>query len=145
LSETLAKFPKKLRFLFEPARTKVARGGRGSGKSWGVARALLIRGAKQTTRVLCTREVQKSIQQSVHQLLKDQIEALSLGAFYDVLSTEIRGKNGTQFYFGGLSDQTAESLKSFEGVDICWVEEAQAVSKRSWDILIPTIRKEKSG
>ncbi len=144
MSETLAKFPAKLRFLFEPARTKVARGGRGSGKSWGVARALLIRGAKQTTRVLCTREVQKSIQQSVHQLLKDQIEALSLGAFYDVLTTEIRGKNGTQFYFGGLSDQTAESLKSFEGVDICWVEEAQAVSKRSWDILIPTIRKEKS-
>lgn len=144
MSETLAKFPAKLKFLFEPSRYKVARGGRGSGKSWGFARALLIRGAKETTRVLCTREVQKSIQQSVHQLLKDQIEALNLGAFYEVLSTEIRGKNGSQFFFGGLSDQTAESLKSFEGVDVCWVEEAQAVSKRSWDILIPTIRKEKS-
>jgi phage terminase large subunit len=144
LSETEAKFPAKLRFLFEASRYKVARGGRGSGKSWGVARALLIRGARQQTRVLCTREVQKSIQQSVHQLLKDQIEALGLGGFYEVLATEIRGKNGTQFYFGGLSDQTAESLKSFEGVDVCWVEEAQAVSKRSWDILIPTIRKEGS-
>jgi phage terminase large subunit len=141
LTETVARFPKKLRFLFDPSRYKVARGGRGSGKSWGVALALLIRGSGQTTRVLCTREVQKSIQQSVHQLLRDQIEALGLGGFYEVLSTEIRGKNGTQFYFGGLSDQTAESLKSFEGVDICWVEEAQAVSKRSWDILIPTIRK----
>lgn len=95
-------------------------------------------------RVLCTREVQKSIQQSVHQLLKDQIEALGLSSFYEVLATEIRGKNGTQFFFSGLSDQTAESLKSFEGVDCCWCEEAQAISKRSWDILIPTIRKDNS-
>lgn len=144
MSEAQAKFPKKLRFLFAPSRYKVARGGRGSGKSWGVARALLIRGAEKTTRVLCTREVQRSIQQSVHQLLRDQIEQLGLSGFYDVLATEIRGKNGTQFFFGGLSDQTAESLKSFEGVDVAWVEEAQAVSKRSWDILIPTIRKERS-
>ena len=139
-----ARFPKKLKFLFEPCRYKGAYGGRGSGKSWGVARALLILGAKQTTRVLCTREVQKSIQQSVHQLLRDQIAALGLESFYEVLQTEIRGKNGTEFYFSGLSEQTADSLKSFEGVDICWVEEAQSVSKRSWDILQPTIRKERS-
>lgn len=144
MSEAVARFPKKLRFLFEPSRYKVARGGRGSGKSWGFARALLVRGARQTTRVLCTREVQKSIQQSVHQLLRDQIDALGLGGFYEVLATEIRGKNGTQFFFSGLSDQTAESLKSFEGVDVCWVEEAQAVTKSSWDILTPTIRKEGS-
>lgn len=139
-----ARFPKKLRFLFQPARYKVARGGRGSGKSWGFARALLILGSMKATRVLCTREVQKSIQQSVHQLLRDQIEALGLGSFYEVLATEIRGKNGTQFFFSGLSDQTAESLKSFEGVDICWVEEAQAVTKNSWNILVPTIRKVRS-
>jgi phage terminase large subunit len=139
-----ARFPKKLRFLFQPCRYKVARGGRGSGKSWGFARALILLGANRTTRVLCTREVQKSIQQSVHQLLRDQIEALGLSGFYEVLATEIRGKNGTQFFFSGLSDQTAESLKSFEGVDVCWVEEAQAVSKNSWNILIPTIRKDGS-
>lgn len=144
MSEARAKFPKKLRFLFDRSRYKVARGGRGSGKSWGFARALLIRGAQQTTRILCTREVQKSIQQSVHQLLKDQIGELGLGSFYEVLATEIRGKSGTQFFFSGLSDQTAESLKSFEGVDICWVEEAQSVTKSSWDILIPTIRKDGS-
>jgi phage terminase large subunit len=137
-------FPDKLRFLFNPARYKVVRGGRGSGKSWGFARSLLIQGSSRTLRVLCTREVQKSIQQSVHQLLKDQIEALGLANFYEVLATEIRGKNGTQFFFSGLSDQTAESLKSFEGVDVCWCEEAQAISKRSWDILIPTIRKDGS-
>lgn len=134
-------FPEKLRFLFAPARYKVVRGGRGSGKSWGFARALLIQAAQKPMRVLCTREVQKSIAQSVHQLLKDQIAELGLSHFYEVLATEIRGRNGSQFFFSGLSDQTAESLKSFEGVDVCWCEEAQAISKRSWDILIPTIRK----
>ena len=144
MAEIEAWFPDKLRFLFEPARYKVVRGGRGSGKSWGFARALLLQGAQRPTRVLCTREVQKSIAQSVHQLLRDQIDALGLSAFYEVLATEIRGKNGTQFFFSGLSDMTAESLKSFEGVDVCWCEEAQAITRRSWDILIPTIRKDKS-
>lgn len=144
MAEVEANFPPKLAFLFKPARYKVARGGRGSGKSWGFARALLILGSTKPLRILCTREVQKTIQQSVHQLLKDQIEALGLGYFYEVLQTEIRGKNGTQFYFGGLSDQTAESLKSFEGVDVCWCEEAQAITERSWKILVPTIRKDGS-
>jgi phage terminase large subunit len=142
--ETVARFPKKLRFLFQPSRYKVARGGRGSAKSWSIARALLIIGSQRPLRVLCTREVQKSIQQSVHQLLKDQIENLGLGHFYEALANEIRGKNGSLFLFSGLSDMTAESLKSFEGVDICWVEEAQSVSKSSWNILIPTIRKDGS-
>jgi phage terminase large subunit len=135
------RLPKKLQFLFKPKRHKVAYGGRGSGKSWGVVRTLLIIGAGKPIRVLCTREVQKSIQQSVHQLLKDQIESLNLGDFYQVLEKEIRGKNGTEFYFSGLSDQTASSLKSFEGVDICWCEEAQSISKKSWNILTPTIRR----
>lgn len=139
-----ARFPRKLDFLFKPARYKVARGGRGSGKSWGFARALLLLCARQKTRVLCTREVQKSIQQSVHQLLSDQIDALGLGPFFEILATEIRGPHGSAIYFGGLSDQTAESLKSYEGVDIVWCEEAQAISKRSWNILIPTIRKDGS-
>ena len=138
------RFPRKLDFLFKPARYKVARGGRGSGKSWGFARALILRCVKQQTRILCTREVQKSIQQSVHQLLSDQIEAMGLAPVFEVLNSEIRGPNGSQIYFSGLSDQTAESLKSFEGVDIVWCEEAQAISKRSWDILIPTIRKDGS-
>jgi phage terminase large subunit len=144
MAEVEAWFPDKLKFLFQPARTKCVRGGRGSGKSWGFARALLIQGSSRVLRVLCTREVQQSIQQSVHQLLRDQIEALGLSAFYEVLSNEIRGKNGTQFFFNGLSDQTAESLKSFEGADVVWCEEAQAISKKSWDILIPTIRKDDS-
>jgi len=139
-----AKFPAKLGFLFHAKRYKVARGGRGSGKSWGFARALLILGAQKPIRILCTREIQKSIQQSVHQLLTDQIQQMGLGNLYEVLNTEIRGKNGTEIYFAGLSNETAESLKSFEGVDIVWCEEAQTISKRSWDILIPTIRTETS-
>lgn len=137
-------FPRKLDFLFRPSRYKVARGGRGSGKSWSFARAILLLCTQKPTRVLCTREVQKSIQQSVHQLLSDQINGMGLSALFTVLQTEIRGPKGSAIYFSGLSDQTAESLKSFEGVDIVWCEEAQAISKRSWNILIPTIRKEGS-
>lgn len=137
-------FPPKLKCLFQPSRYKFIRGGRGSGKSWSIARALLILGASRQLRILCTREVQKSIKQSVHQLLSDQIKALGLEGFYEVLATEIRGKNGTQFLFAGLSDMTADSIKSFEGVDIVWLEEAQTLTKRSLTILIPTIRKERS-
>lgn len=95
-------------------------------------------------RVLCTREIQKSIKDSVHRLLSDQIESLGLGEFYTVLETEIKGNNGSSFVFSGLSGQTVESIKSFEGIDRAWVEEAQFVSKRSWDILTPTIRKDDS-
>jgi len=134
-------FPEKLGFLFAPYRYKVCHGGRGGAKSWGIARALLLEGASRPLRVLCAREVQKSIKDSVHKLLSDQIEALGLSADYDVLQNEIRGHNGTEFIFTGLSNQTSESLKSYEGVDRCWVEEGQKVSRRSWDILIPTIRK----
>jgi len=144
LSRPTAKFPSKLEFLFEPHRYKVAYGGRGSGKSWGFARALLIQAANRPLRILCAREIQKSIKQSVHTLLNDQIQALGLGAFYEVLESEIRGKNGSSFTFTGLATNTVESIKSFEGCDIAWIEEAQTVSKKSWDILIPTIRKEGS-
>lgn len=134
-------FPSKLQFLFKPYRYKGAYGGRGSAKSWSFARALLLQGTSKPLRILCAREVQKSIKQSVHKLLSDQIQALGLGGFYQVLETEIRGANGTEFSFSGLATHTIDSIKSFEGCDICWVEEAHAVSKRSWDVLLPTIRK----
>lgn len=139
-----AQFPEKLKFLFTPMRYKVARGGRGSAKSWSFAQALLIIGASKRVRVLCAREVQNSIKDSVHKLLKDQIERLNLHSHYRVMEAEIRGKNGTEFAFTGLSALTVDSIKSFEAIDYCWVEEGQSVSKRSWDILIPTIRKDNS-
>lgn len=130
--------------LFEPCRFKVLHGGRGGAKSWSVARALLIQAAQKPLRVLCTREVQKSIKDSVHRLLSDQIASMRLGDFYEVLETEIRGKNGSLFLFAGLLQHTIDSIKSFEGVDRVWVEEAHSVSQKSWDVLIPTIRKEES-
>lgn len=142
--EVRADFPAKLQPLFLPARYKVAYGGRGASKSWGFARALLILAAERKLRILCTREVQKSIKDSVHKLLQDQIERLGYGALFTVLQHEIRGKNGSEFLFAGMSDLTIESLKSYEGVDIVWVEEAQGVTKRSWSVLIPTIRKDGS-
>lgn len=138
-----AEFPQKLVCLFEPRRYKILHGGRGGAKSWGIARALLIKGAEKPLRILCAREIQKSIKDSVHQLLRDQIDALGLSGFYDVLNSEIRGKNGTLFLFEGLKHNVA-NIKSKEGVDIVWVEEAQVVSKNSWETLVPTIRKEGS-
>ncbi len=137
-----AQFPAKLKPLFSANRYKVLHGGRGSGKSWGVARALVIKARQQRLRILCTREVQKSIKDSVHALLSDQIQALGFGGDFDVLETEIRCRaTGSVFLFGGLQQHTVESIKSFEGCDIVWVEEAQVVSGKSWDVLIPTIRK----
>jgi phage terminase large subunit len=133
--------PQKLLTLFQPKRYKVLHGGRGSAKSWSVARALVTLAAAKPIRVLCARETQKSIQESVHRLLKDQIDALGLSHLFEVQETRILGKNGSDFAFAGIRQQGVTNLKSFEAVDICWVEEAQVVTRRSWDVLIPTIRK----
>jgi phage terminase large subunit len=143
LAQAEADFPAKLRCLFDPQRYKILYGGRGGAKSWGAARALLILGARSRLRILCAREFQNSIADSVHRLLADQIAALDLAGFYDVQQRAIRGRNGTEFGFEGLRHNVAK-IKSYEGVDICWVEEAQTVSKSSWDTLIPTIRKDAS-
>ncbi len=142
-SVTKVEFPEALAGLFEPHRYKVLYGGRGAAKSWGIARYLLVRGAKETIRVLCAREFQSSIGDSVHALLKDQIAAMGLQNFYEVQKTTILGRNGTTFLFEGLRHNIA-SVKSTEAVDVCWVEEAQTVRKGSWDTLIPTIRKDSS-
>ena len=145
ISQAVAKaeFPLKLECLFKPSRYKVLYGGRGGAKSWGVARALLIKGAQAPLRVLCAREFQTSIKDSVHKLLCDQIMALGLEGFYEITQASIRAKNGTEFSFVGLKNNVA-NVKSYEGVDVCWVEEAQTTSRMSWNVLIPTIRKEKS-
>ncbi len=140
MAEQQIDFPEALSFLFRPMRFKAPYGGRGSSKSWSVATALLILGTERPLRILCAREYQNSMRDSVHKLLADTIDRLHLGNFYQVQDKTITGANGTEFIFAGLR-QNIESIKSKEGVDICWVEEAQTVSQNSWDKLIPTIRK----
>lgn len=129
--------------LFAPARYKVFYGGRGGGKSWAFADALLLFALVYPLRVLCARELQVSIADSVHRLLRDRIAARGLGRFFSVTSTSITGCNGSEFLFKGLRHNITE-IKSLEGIDICWVEEAQKVSRDSWDLLTPTIRAEDS-
>lgn len=145
-------FPPKLHFLFEPHRYKIAHGGRGSAKSWSFARALLLQGIApsiggrpwDSLRVLCARETQKSIADSVHKLLCDQIVEMGIGSDYEVQQNSILGRrNHTEFIFAGLR-HNINNIKSVESCDIAWVEEAHTVSKQSWDILIPSIRKDQS-
>ncbi len=130
--------PKAFEFLFEPAPYKSARGGRGAGKSYSFADAILLKGIERPLRVLCCREFQSSISDSVYKLLSDRIFALGLDSFYKVNKSSISGNNGTEFIFKGLRINILE-IKSTEGIDLCWVEEAQSVSEDSWVILIPTL------
>lgn len=132
-----------LSFLAEPMRYKVLYGGRGGEKSWGCSRVLLAKGLQKKIRILCAREIQHSIADSVHKLLCEQIYDLGLEQYYKTTKNTITGVNGTEFIFKGLRFNVRE-VKSTEGIDICWVEEAQSVSEESWEVLIPTIRKEDS-
>ena len=136
--------PKAFKDLKGPSRYKAFYGGRGSAKSHSFATALLMRGGESPLRILCAREVQLSIKDSVKQLLDDKINQYGMASFYESLQSEIRGKNGTVFIFAGLGKMTTDQIKSMEGIDIAWVEEAQTISDKSLEILIPTIRKQKS-
>lgn len=136
-------FPDKLHCLFKPSRYKVLYGGRGGAKSWGIARALLIQGAQAKHKILCTREIQKSISDSVHALLCEQIEALGLQSFYSIQKTAITGRNGTEVMYAGLRSNIS-NIKSIPGITRAWVEEAQTVSNASMKVLIPTVREDGS-
>lgn len=134
-------FPPKFQELFRPHRYKVYYGGRGGGKSWSFARAAILDAYSNRHRWLCTREFQKSVKESVYQILVDTIEELGLRPWFRITLTEIECLlTGSVFTFKGLQHQ-AQELKSFEGADRVWVEEAQNMSKRSLDILTPTIRR----
>jgi phage terminase large subunit len=141
MSAIRIQLPEKLEPLRHPKRYKIIKGGRGSTKSWSVARQLLLDGVSQPLRILCAREIQNSIAESVHKLLDDQIGEMGLREFYTVQQQVIMGANGTEFVFAGIRGLDVAKLKSFEGVDRAWVEEGQTVTKRSWDIFEPTIRK----
>lgn len=138
-----AQIPEIFEFLFSPNRYKVAHGGRGSGKSWAFARALILLATKEPKRILCTREVQNSIRDSVHRLLADQIKSMGLDKCWTITDRSISCSNGSEFFFEGLF-RNVDKIKSYEGIDICWVEEAHNVSEDSWELLTPTVRKEQS-
>lgn len=130
--------------LFTPKRYKIYHGGRGGAKSESIARALLVQAMSERMGVLCAREIQKSIKDSVHRLLREIITSTpEFDAFFKATDTEIKGKNGSFFIFLGLKHNVTE-IKSLKSIKRCWVEEAQAVSDKSWEVLIPTIREEGS-
>lgn len=131
--------PPVFRPLFEKHRHKVCKGGRGSGKSESIGRYILIKGAEAPRKIVCGREFQTSIKESVYDMLADFVSTYGLDDFYQVLKTEIRGKNGTTFSFVGLH-HNINSIKSMYDVDIFWGEEAQTFSAHSLDLLLPTIR-----
>jgi phage terminase large subunit len=128
---------------YKKAPYKVYWGGRGSAKSWAFAEALIRKAAALPLRILCTREYQTTIKDSSHKLLKDTISRLGLNGWFTVTADSIKSKVGAEFIFKGLHSNE-EGIKSTEGIDICWVEEAQSVSAVSWRTLIPTIRKDDS-
>lgn len=128
---------------YKKARNKVYWGGRGSAKSWGVAEALIRLAAEKPLRILCTRQYQITIKDSSHRMLKDTIERLGLSAWFTVTETGIKSKAGSEFIFKGLH-LNEEGIKSTEGVDIVWVEEAQTVPMGAWRTLAPTLRRDDS-
>jgi phage terminase large subunit len=136
----LAEFSPKLHCLFEPHPYKISSAGRYSTRSWSYADAILDLGLNRPLRIVGLRETMRSLEDSVHTLLADQIKRLGLEHHYQVYQSEIRGKNGTEIFYAGLHGN-AVGIKSMEGCDIFWVEEAQTVSKSSWETLIPTVRK----
>lgn len=135
------KFLREYEELFNPYwRNIVYYGGRYSGKSYHVALALLIDGRREKLRILCTREIQNTIRDSVYKLLKDLIERYEMNEYIVKHDTIINPGMGTEFFFKGVRRNINE-IKSTEGVDKCWVEEAQSITEESLDILTPTIRK----
>lgn len=127
--------------LLVPARYKGAHGGRGSGKSHFFAELLIERCLAEKINAVCVREIQKSLAQSVKKLLEDKIEALGVGHLFEVQESLIKTPHGGMIIFQGMQNHTADSIKSLEGYDVAWVEEAQSLSQRSLDLLRPTIRK----
>jgi len=132
--------------LLAPARYKAAYGGRGGTKSWCFADMIIERMVMDPDlRVVCVREIQKSLKQSVKNLIENRIKALDVGYLFESRESEIRAVKGSgTILFIGMQQHTSDSVRSLEGIDIAWVEEAAALSQNSLDLLRPTIRKEGS-
>jgi phage terminase large subunit len=143
LSQVVVNIPEAFHFLFTPSRYKIIYGGRGSGKTKNVALALILKAYQKPLSILCGREYQKSLEDSVMRELANAITTLNLQKYFDVQHNCIKGKNGSYFAFTGFA-KNPESLKSLSDFDICWIEEADTVSKNSWTTLVPTFRKNTS-
>ena len=133
-------FPAKLAPLFEPNRTKVAHGGRGSGKSHVFAENLIEWQIREKIDAVCLREVQKSLKFSVKKLIESKISTMNAGAYFEIQNEQIKSHLGGVTIFQGMQDHTSDSIKSLEGFRVAWFEEAQSASQRSLDLLRPTIR-----
>ena len=134
--------PIEFRELYNPSWSNlVFWGGRSSGKSQNTADSLLIRGRQSRKRILCTRQIQNTIKDSVHKLLKDEIERFGFDDYKITDETITNRITGTEFIFKGLLRNTME-IKSMQGIDLCWIEEAQSATNETLDILTPTIRKD---
>lgn len=133
------KFPTKFKGLFDPYRYKVFYSGRGAAKTTLFAQALLIKSLQESCTILCCREYQTSIKNSVHQVFVQEIARLKLEKYFNVTYDKITSINGSQFIFAGVANNI-ENLKSIPNIRYCWVEESSSISKRSLDVLIPTIR-----
>jgi phage terminase large subunit len=136
--------PRKLKPLLAPKRYKGAYGGRGGAKSHFFAEQVIIQCYISDKRIVCIREVQASIKDSVKQLLIDKIIKLGISDYFEILESEIRGTNGSLIVFRGMQSYNAANIKSLEGYDVAWIEEAQTLSQHSLDLLRPTLRKEGS-
>jgi len=147
--------PKFMPFITERARWKVCYGGRASGKTESIAKALLLMGKQRPLRILCAREIMQSIKQSTHAVLASMIGILGLEAYYmverdriygppvDIIdpATQVLKKKRTEFFFIGLRDLSVSQIKSYHDIQICWVDECQDISKKSLRVLAPTIRR----
>jgi phage terminase large subunit len=140
LTQLTIQTPRAFKPLLADARYKGAHGGRGSGKSHFFAEYIIEKCLIEKTNVVCIREVQKSLSQSVKRLLESKIEDLKVGHLFDIQESQIKCKNGGLIIFQGMQNHTADSIKSLQGFNVAWVEEAQSLSQRSLDLLRPTIR-----
>lgn len=144
MTETATLNPALEDFWLQPARNRVLYGGRASSKSWDAAGFAIYLASEYKLRFLCARQIQNKIEESVYTLLKTQINRFGLQANFTILKNKIiNNVTGSEFVFYGLW-RNIEEIKSLEGIDVCWIEEAHSLTAKQWEILEPTVRKDYS-
>lgn len=134
----IIQIPEKLQALFRPKQIKVFFGGRGGAKTVSFSKALLFLARQKPLRVVGVREFMSSIKESVHSSLSREVNVLNMGGHFDVLDTQIKGRNGSLFFYMGVA-RNPSAVRSLDDIDVLWNEEAEYTTQRSLDIMIPTI------